>query len=140
MAQRQYMRKIRTGSARFEDVYRAVSEYRTQYPDKAVVYSAQKAPEMGWASLMAGGSCANIPVKDEALLKAIATMQVDNSQTSKGIYRLYGLQGELIYNDTDNALSIDKKLKITRIDAKSGTLSPQKQKGSIGKGLFWLKR
>ena len=35
MAQRQYMRKIRTGSARFEDVYRAVSEYRKQYPDKA---------------------------------------------------------------------------------------------------------
>ena len=32
MAQRQYMRKIRTGSARFEDVYRAVSEYRKQRP------------------------------------------------------------------------------------------------------------
>ena len=140
MAQRQYMRKIRTGSARFEDVYRAVSEYRTQFPDKAVVYSAQKAPEMGWAALMAGGSCANIPVKDEALLKTIATMQVDNSQTSKGIYRLYGSQNELIYNDSDGVLPVDKKLKITRIDTKSGTLSPQKQKGSIGKGLFWLKR
>ena len=141
MAQRQYMRKIRTGSARFEDVYRAVSEYRTQYPDKAVVYSAQKAPEMGWASLMAGGSCANIPVKDEALLKAIATMQVDNSQTSKGIYRLYGPQNELIYNDSDHTLPVDKKLKIVKIDIKSGQLSPQKQKGNLSeKGLFWLKR
>ena len=141
MAQRQYMRKIRTGSARFEDVYRAVSEYRTQYPDKAVVYSAQKAPEMGWASLMAGGSCANIPVKDEALLKAIATMQVDNSQTSKGIYRLYGPQNELIYNDSDHILPVDKKLKTVKIDIKSGQLSPQKQKGNLSeKGLFWLKR
>ena len=140
MAPRQYQRKIRTGSARFEDVYRAVSEYRQQYPDKAIVYSAQKAPEMAWASLMAGGSCAAIPVTDDALLKAIVTMQIDGSQAKDGIYRLSGPQGELIYNDTDNALPVDKKLKITRIDAKSGTLSPQKQKGSIGKGLFWLKR
>lgn len=62
MAQRQYMRKIKTGSARFEDVYRAVSEYRAKY-NKAVIYSAQKYPELGWASLMAGGSCAVIPVK-----------------------------------------------------------------------------
>ena len=95
---------------------------------------------MAWASLMAGGSCAAIPVTDDALLKAIVTMQIDGSQAKDGIYRLSGPQGELIYNDTDNALPVDKKLKITRIDAKSGTLSPQKQKGSIGKGLFWLKR
>ena len=141
MAQRQYMRKIRTGSARFEDVYRAVSEYRIQYPDKAVVYSAQKAPEMAWASLMAGGSCTAIPVKDEALLKAIATMQVDNSQTSKGIYRLYGPQNELIYNDSDNTLPVDKKLKIVKIDMRSGKLSPQKHQGNLSeKGLFWLRQ
>ena len=140
MAQRQYMRKIRTGSARFEDVYRAVSEYRSQYPDKAVIYSAQKAPELCWASLMAGGSCAAIPVKDETLLKAITTMQADSSQASKGIYRLTGTQDELIYNDTDNALPVDKKLKIVCIDMKSGALTQQKQRGSIAKGLFWLKR
>ena len=140
MAQRQYMRKIRTGSARFEDVYRAVSEYRSQYPDKAVIYSAQKAPELCWASLMAGGSCAAIPVKDETLLKAITTMQADSSQASKGIYRLTGTQDELIYNDTDNALPVDKKLKIVSIDMKSGALTQQKQRGSIAKGLFWLKR
>ena len=69
MAPRQYQRKIKTGSTRFEDVYRAVSEYRSQYPDKAVVYSAQKYPEMAWASLMAGGSSASIPVKDENFLR-----------------------------------------------------------------------
>ena len=140
MAPRQYQRKIRTGSARFEDVYRAVSEYRSQYPEKAVVYSAQKAPELAWASLMAGGSCAAVPVKDEALLKAIATMQVDSSQASKGIYRLYGPKDELIYNDTDNAFPIDKKLKVTKVDMRNGALTQQKQRGSIAKGLYWLKR
>ena len=140
MAPRQYQRKIKTGSARFEDVYRAVSEYRSQYPDKAVVYSAQKAPEMAWASLMAGGSCAAVPVKDEALLKAIATMQVDNSQASKGIYRLYGPKDELIYNDTDNTLPVDKQLKVIKVDIRNGALVQQKKRGSISKGLYWLKR
>ena len=140
MAPRQYQRKIKTGSARFEDVYRAVSEYRSQYPDKAVVYSAQKAPEMAWASLMAGGSCAAVPVKDEALLKAIATMQVDNSQASKGIYRLYSPKDELIYNDTDNTLPVDKQLKVIKVDIRNGALVQQKQRGSIAKGLYWLKR
>jgi hypothetical protein len=140
MAPRQYARKIRTGSTRFEDVYRAVSEYRLQYPDKAIVYFAQKAPEMSWASLMAGGSCTNISIKDEALLKAIATMQVDNSQAGKGIYRLYGSQDELIYNDTDNTLPVDKKLKVVKIDMRNGKLSPLKERGNLpGKGLFWLK-
>jgi hypothetical protein len=140
MAPRQYQRKIRTGSARFEDVYRAVSEYRSQYPDKAVIYSAQKAPEMAWASLMAGGSCAAIPVTDTDLLKAIATMHVDGSRAQDGIYRLYGPKDELIYNDTDDTLPVGKQLKIMRIDTKSGSLTSQKQRGSIGKGLFWVKQ
>jgi hypothetical protein len=140
MAPRQYQRKIKTGSARFEDVYRAVSGYRSQYPGKAVVYSAQKAPEMAWASLMAGGSCAAVPVKDEAFLKVIATMQVDSSRAKDGIYRLYGPQGELIFNESHHAVPVDNKLKIFTIDAKSGALTSQKQRGSIDKGLYWLKR
>lgn len=142
MAQRQYMRKIRTGSARFEDVYRAVSEYRSQYPDKAVVYSAQKAPELGWASLMAGGSCANIPVKDEAFLKAIATMQPDSSQAKDGIYLLNGPKDVLVYKDSDKIVPVnDPKLKVVKIDMKTGLLTPLKARESIsGKGLFWLRK
>ena len=88
MAPRQYMRKIRTGGARFEDVYRAVSEYRKQYPDKAVVYSAQKFPEMCWAALMAGGSCAAIPVSDWAFLADVARMTPQ--QPVDGVYLLAG--------------------------------------------------
>ena len=141
MAQRQYMRKIRTGSARFEDVYRAVSEYRTQYPDKAVVYSAQKAPEMGWAALMAGGSCANIPVKDEACLKAIATMQVDSSQAKDGTYQLHGPKDVLVYKDSDKTVPVnDPKQKVIQIDMKTGKLTPLKERNLSGKGLFWLKQ
>ena len=142
MAQRQYMRKIRTGSARFEDVYRAVSEYRLQYPGKAVIYSAQKAPELCWASLMAGGSCAAIPVKDEAFLKAIATMQVDSSQVKDGIYLLHGPKDVLVFKDSDKTVPVnDPKLRIIEIDMKTGKLSPLKTRESLsGKGLFWLRK
>ena len=124
MAQRQYMRKIRTGSARFPDVYRAVSEYRQQYPDKAVVYSAQKAPELCWAALMAGGSCAAIPVTDNAFLEELALMAprpLDHSL----IYQMEGPNGYLVYNDTaDFTLDLKPgKYMLYQIDAKSGVIT-----------------
>ena len=124
MAQRQYMRKIRTGSARFLDVYRAVSEYRQQYPDKAVVYSAQKAPELCWAALMAGGSCAAIPVTDKAFLEELPQMTPQPS-VMQGIYSLEGPNGYLIYCDTaDFTLDLKPgKYALYQIDARSGAIT-----------------
>ena len=145
MAQRQYMRKIRTGSARFEDVYRAVAEYRSQYPDKAVIYAAQKHPEMCWASLMAGGSCTAIPVKDEALLRSISSMKPAKTGAD-GIYSLKGQQAMLIYKQADASqrLSLQQQAKyiIYKVDEKSGQLTKLRQaKGETtieGKGIFWI--
>ena len=145
MAQRQYMRKIKTGSARFEDVYRAVSEYRTQYPDKAVIYAAQKYPEMGWASLMAGGSCAAIPVKDASFLRSVATMQpqpfADNT------YVLAGNTSCLYYKTTDSPLSVSlpsqgATYNIFKIDEKTGDMKQiERAKNTAtlsGKGVYWI--
>ncbi|MBR1688807.1 MAG: pectate lyase [Prevotella sp.] len=145
MAQRQYMRKIRTGSARFEDVYRAVSEYRLQYPDKAVVYSAQKHPELCWASLMGGGSCTAIPVRDEALLRSIASMRPQQAATP-GIYLLEGTEDRLYYKETDAPLSVSLPAGgaylLSKIDAKNGSASKaQRVSGTAtlnGRGIFWL--
>ena len=145
MAQRQYMRKIRTGSARFEDVYRAVAEYRSQYPDKAVIYAAQKHPEMCWASLMAGGSCTAIPVKDEALLRSISSMKPAKTGAD-GIYSLEGQQAMLIYKQADASqrVSLQQQTKyiIYKVDEKTGQLTKLRQaKGETtieGKGIFWI--
>jgi hypothetical protein len=142
MAQRQYMRKIRTGSARFEDVYRAVSEYRMRYPDKAVVYSAQKHPEMCWASLMAGGSCAAIPVTDAAFLRSLA--QLSPSQVD-GACLLTGATAGLCYKTGDQPtviqLSGKQNYTLYRVDERSGRLTRLRSvKGSItltDKGIFW---
>ena len=70
MAPRQYMRKIKSGNPRFDDVYRAVTEYRQKYPDKAVTYFAKSYPEQAWAIFMAGGSLAGVPVRDLRLRAA----------------------------------------------------------------------
>jgi hypothetical protein len=144
MAQRQYLRKIRTGSARFEDVYRAVSEYRQRYPDKAVVYSAQKHPEMCWASLMAGGSCAAVPVTDAAFLRSLPQL---SPSTVDGAYLLTGATCGLCYKDDDRPTTITLPDKHTytlyRVDAQSGQLTRLRTvKGSLtltGKGVYWYK-
>ncbi|MDE6646980.1 MAG: pectate lyase, partial [Prevotella sp.] len=144
MAQRQYMRKIRTGSARFEDVYRAVSEYRTKY-GKAVVYSAQKHPEMCWASLMAGGSCAAIPVKDPVFLHSIASMQPTKMGDN---YALEGTDGMVVYMVQNDSQQITQPTKDTyilyRIDTETGQIKRLRTvRGETTlqeRGVFWLQK
>ncbi|MBR1547583.1 MAG: pectate lyase [Prevotella sp.] len=145
MAPRQYQRKIRTGSARFEDVYRAVSEYRTQYPDKAVVYSAQKYPEMCWASLMAGGSCTAIPVKDQQLLGNLASMK---PQKTDDAYLLKGDYAWLVYRDNaDKPTTLDlgtDRYVLWTVNPATGQLTRDRMaKGTLtldAKGIFWVVR
>lgn len=74
MAPRQFMRKMKVGKTGFTEAYKAVKEYRTKYPDKAVTFFAQQYPQYGWAILMAGGSCPNVPVKDGKFLSDVAKM------------------------------------------------------------------
>ena len=143
MAQRQYMRKIRTGGARFEDVYRAVSEYRTDYPDKAVVYSAQKHPEMCWASFMAGGSCAAIPVTDATFLSAVSSMK---SGKIDDAFTLEGSEGMVVYHEQAKTVSIPLigTYQLYQIDAKTGDMKLlRKVKGQTtidGKGIYWFRK
>ena len=144
MAQRQYMRKIKTGSARFEDVYRAVSEYRAKY-NKAVIYSAQKYPELGWASLMAGGSCAVIPVKDEKFLSNISSMKPGKMED---YYLLKSTEGMVVYLPQNSGQNITLPSKDTyilyQIDERTGQI---RRIGNIKddvklkeKGIFWLQK
>lgn len=144
MAPRQYQRKIRTGSARFADVYRGVSEYRQQYPDKAVVYYAQKYPEMAWAVLMAGGSCPSLQVTDAAFLRSVAAMQPQKSAT-EGCYSMTSADAQLWYKDTAGPLSLSLPDQSTyilyKVDSSPVKLREVKGQTTIeGRGAFWLKK
>jgi hypothetical protein len=77
LAPRQHARLLKPEPTSFEQIARAVSEYRIKYPDKAVIYSAEGPGEDkdGWGTLMGGGSLAALRTKlDPALASEIATM------------------------------------------------------------------
>ncbi|WPR77460.1 DUF6298 domain-containing protein [Algoriphagus sp. NG3] len=61
LAPRQHARQLKPGKETGAEVYRAISEYRQKYPDKAVIYTTPKAPDFGWAVLFGGGSLPPIP-------------------------------------------------------------------------------
>ena len=74
LAPRQWARVLKPKPTSADQVYRAVREYRSKYPDKAVMYSADASDKHGWAVLMAGGSLATVKLDDEAA-RATAAMQ-----------------------------------------------------------------
>jgi hypothetical protein len=143
MAPRQYMRKIKSGNPRFDDVYRAVTEYRQKYPDKAVTYFAKSYPEQAWAIFMAGGSLAGVPVRDKELLSDVVDME---PKKENGCYVLAGSKGLVVYGSSQESIKLGKgRYEVSSIDSKEGTIQ---KIGTIEqdtfvlpqKGIFWLKR
>ena len=75
LAPRQYARIMDVGELSFDQVYRAVSEYRLSHPGKAVVFSRRGPAFSNWAAFLAGGSLINLPaIADGRLLKEAAKM------------------------------------------------------------------
>ncbi|HRZ96321.1 MAG TPA: DUF6298 domain-containing protein [Paludibacter sp.] len=123
LAPRQHARLMKVGKVTFHEAYKAVNEYRTQYPDKAVTYYAQNYPEMNWAVFMAGGSLPLLPVKNREFLSAAAQMkpQLVKSGTYKMLVK--SGTGTIIYAEklTDIQLELEKgKFSITFFDSKTG--------------------
>ncbi len=122
LAPRQHARKMKVGKVSFDDAYRAVSEYRTKYPDKAVTYYAQNYPDMAWAVFMGGGSLSGIPVTDPFFLAASAEMiPVDRGSNPWTILR--GASGCIVYTTEAADVPLDLpegKYRITRYDLKTG--------------------
>ena len=89
LTQRQYVRIIDPGEDDSTDVYRAVSEYRKAYPEKAVVYNFSQSPEKARAAFDAGGSLCNLPtVSKETALETMkkATRFMVEKVGYKGAY------------------------------------------------------
>jgi hypothetical protein len=98
LAPRQHARLLKPKKTSFEQVYRAVKEYRDKFPNKAVVYSGDSYPEFGMAVFMAGGS---LPVLsgdiDKEILKAAVTMKPVTS-SNKNEYILSNGKNSIVYN------------------------------------------
>ncbi len=98
LAPRQHARLLKPKKTNFEQVYRAVKEYREKYPTKAVMYSSDSYAEFGIAVFMAGGSLPALPNQiDAALLKAATAMKPVTSQNTNE-YILSDGKNRIVYN------------------------------------------
>lgn len=108
LAPRQHARLLNPRVTSFNQVVRAVRQYRAKYPDKAVIYSADE--NYGWAVLMGGGSIPNLPrTMDRGLLRAIGRMRpFDLTDNAKDQYAL-AEPGEsyLIYAASGDSIQLD---------------------------------
>lgn len=108
MAPRQHARLLSPRRSSFDQVVRAVREYRVRYPDKAVLYSADGSP--GWAVLMGGGSIPNIRnLTDQNLLTAIPRMKpFDISADATNQYALAEPgRAYLVYAPSGDTIELD---------------------------------
>jgi hypothetical protein len=124
LAPRQQARQFKPKKTSFEQVYRAVKEYRLKYPDKAIVYSADNYDAFAWAAFMAGASLTEIPVLNAQFCKSAATMLPISKSQQK--YILTNQHHEyIIYTNTDvhlDDLDVDKSTFAEWINPISGEI------------------
>jgi len=138
LAPRQHARLVSPGERSFEQVYRAVREYKMKWPDKAVIYSEGQYHAFAWAVFMAGGSLAPIPpiACPDFLRKASSMQTAENPE--KGAYALKNDSGEsIIYLDGDPAgadFDFPKgTFRLTRIDPETGKATGKTSKLNGGR-------
>lgn len=154
MAPRQFMRKMKVGKTGFAEAYDAVKEYRVKFPEKAVTFYAQQYPQYGWAILMAGGSCPNVPVTDIKFLSDAVKMDYISGEGNSDC-QIIGKSGigYVIYSHTGNGVTLDVeagKYRLHSINPKNGQVKTEKKSENItgkytitgiGKDIvYWLEK
>ncbi len=95
LAPRQHARLLKPKKTSFEQVYRAVAEYRLRFPDKAVTYSGDSYDQFGWAVLLGGGSMPVLPALPAGFLDGLSVMKPQSLVA--GQWLLAGKTGALLY-------------------------------------------
>jgi len=154
LAPRQHARLMKVGKVTFNEAYKAVNEYRTKYPDKAVTYYTENYPDMAWAVLMAGGSCPVLPVKDDEFLRAAAQMEVKAVNSDKYCMLVKSGTGIVIYPQSGFDIPVQLeagKYQLKFVDSKTGEVITLNKsisgnqvyglKVNAGQnGAFWFKK
>jgi len=108
LAPRQHARNLKPKATSFDQVYRAVHEYRTKYPDKAVIYNADSYDAYGWAVFIAGGSLAVVPkvANPDFDIDASSMQAID---MPKGQFGLGSTKGCIVYDADSAPISLNLK-------------------------------
>ncbi|MEZ0539986.1 DUF6298 domain-containing protein [Fibrella arboris] len=159
LAPRQHARLLNPKKTSFEQVYRAVREYRQKFPDKAVTYAADSFDAMGWAILMAGGSMPNVPtISDPQFMADAGQMQpIDLPQKPANQWVLGNDKtGYILYNESASPMQLDLTkatgtFQVSFVDPKTGRVTKSNEivKGggivnlknqSTGAEVIWVKK
>lgn len=135
LAPRQHARLLKPKRTSFEQVYRAVSEYRQKFPNKAVMYSGDSYDQFGWAALMAGGSMPVLPALDKQFLADASAMKPVESK-AKGQWMLKSGNGCIVYADGKEAIQLPLAIgnyKLRYMNPQNGTVTKEEaiQGGSV---------
>lgn len=139
LSPRQHARQMNPQPTSFEQVYRAVHEYRVRYPEKAVIFSTDEYDKFGWAVFMAGGSLAAIPIlEDASFLKDAATMKPLEQTQPRGQYVMANAVSFIVYSDSSSAVRLDLSnykgiFSLSWIDPLSGKVIKKGEKVRAGK-------
>lgn len=137
LAPRQWARLLKPKNTTFEQVYRAVKEYRLKFPSKAVMYSGDSADKLGWAVFMAGGSLPDISGVNAAFLAdAVNTKPAENSDS--GVYTLVNAGKTYIqYSETGslavNLTGVSGSFRVRYINPRNGAVLQQEETIQGGK-------
>jgi ribosomal protein L28 len=104
LAPRQHARLLKPKKTSFEQVYRAVREYREKYPTKAVSYSGDSYPEFGMAVFMAGGSLPVLSNEIEPAILQAAVGMKPVASANKNEYILSDGKNSILYNSETKKL------------------------------------
>jgi hypothetical protein len=151
LAPRQHARLEKVGKTGFNEVFRAVSEYRAKHPAKAVLYNGQASVENALAVFLAGGSCAAVPSPDKNFLKEAALIRNLTSQTDQIIVLGNTDTGFIIFSQSETDFTIPEKggfYVVKQINMQNGEISivrPVVAPGETlripsGRQLYWLQK
>lgn len=156
LAPRQLARIYRPKNSSFSQVYRAVREYRDRFPEKAILYSADRYDQFAWAAFMGGGSLPVLPaISDPRFLEdATATRPAD--APADGTYLLAAPgKAYILYVTGGHGAALDLsgaggKFVIRRLDPRTGRVSQEARTvrdlkhitlaSSHGDEVFWISR
>ncbi|HEY6956501.1 MAG TPA: DUF6298 domain-containing protein, partial [Flavisolibacter sp.] len=105
LAPRQHARLLKPKKTSFDQVYRAVREYRQKFPDKAVMYSGDSYEEFGWAVFMATGSMAVLPVLPQEFLNDASSMHSVETKSNKQLVLTNG-KDYIVYSNSADPIKL----------------------------------
>lgn len=137
LSPRQHLRQTKLRPGGFIAIVKAVREYRSRNPNKAVTYYADMncpSGRDGWAVLIGGGSLPNVKLPDQ-LAKIISTLSPANEiVTSNSQYCLANSDRDyVIYTDTIgreievNVPNASTRYRVHWIDSKSGEMQSDEE-------------